>query len=88
MKKSRLKKLVHITWDDHNSNSFGWRTDEEIAADSQPLGCETVGWLVKDGKDVKTVVMTRYLEENGFMQKSTGDMTILTCAIRKIKVLS
>lgn len=83
-----MPKLVEIVWEDHSSSSdHGWKSIEEIVEHGIPLVCKSVGWLIKDTKDVKVIVSTMYVPDERFVTKACGDMTILTKAIKSLKVL-
>ena len=81
-------KLVQIDWWDHSSRSnHNWDSLEAIAKDNLPLLCQSVGWLVHDGKDTKVIVSNVYAPLEGLELKGCHDMTILVPAIKKITVL-
>jgi hypothetical protein len=73
-------KLVLIEWVD-SQQSVGWTRDEPAP---KPMKCRSVGWLVYDGKEMKTVAATMSEEES---PQRTLEMTIPTCSITKIKPL-
>jgi hypothetical protein len=73
-------KLVMIEWLD-SQQSMGWTRDEPAA---KPMKCRSVGWLVYDGKDMKTLASNITEEEN---PQRTLEMTIPVCSITKIKSL-
>ena len=75
------KRLVLIEWlDSHRSD--GWHTDDPA---TKPVHCRSVGWLVYDGKDAKTVA-PHMTNEN--TPQRCGEMTIPTVAILRIKELA
>lgn len=77
-------KLVLIEWVDSHGPLDGWKQIEE---DDKPesLICESVGWLLYDGKDCKKIVPHRAGHRNqNIILQGRGDMTIPTRAILKI----
>ncbi|KKN79665.1 hypothetical protein LCGC14_0338690 [marine sediment metagenome] len=80
-------KLVLIEWIDSHSGR-GWRTTEEIERCAEPLYCRSVGWLIKETKQVKVIVPHIAGEKNGdIILQGCGDLTIPTKAIIKITTL-
>ncbi len=72
--------LVLVEWVDSHVIA-GWQTDEPA---KEPLLCRSVGWLIHNGKKVKTIAPHMSDEE---VPQRCGEMTIPTCAIRRIKRL-
>lgn len=72
-------RLVLIEWED----SLGCSTSWEKTADCRPqvLICRSVGWLLHDGEDCKTVVPHLSKAQESVPQQGCGDMTIPTRAI-------
>ena len=66
--------MVAIEWEDSHYRS-GWTTE---AAETLPLKCLSVGWLVEDGESAK-VLSANMTSEN--RPQRCGDMTIPTAAI-------
>ena len=75
------RKLVLIDWLDSHYVP-GWHTDEPS---EEPLYCRSVGWLIHDGKDAKTIASHITNEETS---QRSGEMTIPTKAITRMKTLS
>ncbi len=76
-------KLVLIDWVDNSNLDSSWHDFEDIKAVGIPQKCRSVGWLLSDTKDCKTLIGSINEEhEVGF-----GDITILNCCITKIVVL-
>jgi hypothetical protein len=59
----------------------GWHTDEPSTS---PLLCRSVGWLVHDGDEAKTIAAHITNEED---PQRCGDMTIPAEAITSIEVI-
>lgn len=73
-------RLVMIEWlDSHRTE--GWHDDDPS---ENPLTCRSVGWLVYDGKDAKTVAPHMTDEE---VPQRCGEMTIPSRAVLKIRTL-
>jgi hypothetical protein len=72
-------KLVMIEWWD-SCQSAQWTRD---APQTEPTLCMSVGWLVHDGKRAKTIASS--VTSDG--DHRTGEMTIPTCAVRKVRRL-
>lgn len=72
--------LVLIEWLDSHQVA-GWHTE---APATKPLLCRSVGWLVYDGDEGKT--LAPHMTDEDTPQRC-GEMTIPTGAITKIKVL-
>ena len=49
-------KLVLIEWLDSHGTLNGWQVVEDLENKSEPLKCQSVGWLFYDGDDCKTIV--------------------------------
>ena len=85
-------KLVMIDWVDSSSVASGrvWSSIEDVTEEGTiaSLLCRSVGWLVVDNKDSKTIIAHQAFggRENKLNQVA-GDMTIPSCAIVKMKVL-
>ena len=79
--KKGTPKLVLIEWLDSHQQAR-W-TDDEPA--KEPLLCRSVGWLVHDGDNAKTVAAHITVEAT---PQRAGEMTIPTCAITKITSLN
>lgn len=74
-----MPKLVLIEWEDSHHYS-GWTRERPSRT---AMTCQSVGWLLHDGKKVKT--LTAGLSEG---QQHDGEMTIPVAAIRSIKRLA
>jgi len=74
-------KLIFIKWIDSKNGPEGWEFLEEIES-LKPVTCYSVGFLLDDTKDYKTIAPTI-----GGGQV-LGRITIPSCAIKKIKILS
>jgi len=72
--------LVLIKWRDSHQVS-GWHTDEPA---TMPLMCSSVGWLIYDGEEAKTLAPHMTDEET---PQRSGEMTIPACAVVTMKVL-
>ena len=80
-------KLVLIEWLDSHAGR-GWQALEDLESASEPLYCQSVGWLVVERKDCKVIVPHIAGERNGdAMLQCCGDLTIPTKAIVKLTVL-
>jgi hypothetical protein len=86
--KSLPMKLVLIEWVDSHGSIEGWKLIEENTK-SETLICESVGWLLYDGKDCKTILphMAGHKSDN-IMFQGRGELTIPTKAILKMKTLN
>lgn len=73
-------KLVLIEWLD-SAIAGAWTRDEP---DPEPVLCQSVGWLVQDGKKVKTLAPHMTVEEEA---QRAGSMTIPVCCITRIVTL-
>lgn len=73
-------KLVVIEWIDSYGCSSDWSS---LDITQQSMKCQSVGWLVHDGDDCKTIVPHICQQES----QGCGDMTIPTEAIKSIVVL-
>lgn len=72
------KRLVIIDWVDSRGAAPRWDFLED--KDNSVVACRSVGWLVFDGRDAKTVVPHLGSINTGAAQ-GCGDMTIPTRAI-------
>ncbi len=74
------QKLVLIEWLD--SHHFaGWHSDEPA---TQPLLCHSVGWLVHDGEEAKTIAPHMTNEDPA---QRCGEMTIPTQSVVAVREL-
>ncbi len=75
-------RLVLIEWVD----SFGCSTDWTPLEGNAPevLVCRSVGWLLHDGDDCKTIVPHISSEHPGAERQGCGDMTIPNSAVVRI----
>lgn len=81
-------KLVLIEWLDAHAGR-GWQAMDRIERAAEPLHCRSVGWLVSDDRDCKVIVPHIAGEKNGeAVLQGSGDLTIPTRAIVKMRVLS
>lgn len=78
-------RLVLIEWID----SFGCSSHWSMMEDVHPtvLVCRSVGWLLHDGEDCKTIVPHVAPETEHTRHQGCGDMTIPTRCIRSIRDL-
>lgn len=75
-------KLVYIEWEDSCGDDSGrWRDLDYIKKDT-PVPIKSVGWLVAENKNSKTIVPHLSGLEHG-----QGNMTIPNSAIKKFRVL-
>lgn len=75
-------KLVLIEWEDSCGASPSWAPLEGPAPGV--LICRSVGWLLSDGEDCKTIVPHVTVEMEGVDHQGCGDMTIPAHAIKRI----
>ena len=73
-------RLVLIEWVDSHMDQ-GWNREEPM---TMPLRCRSVGWLLHDGKEAKTIVPHMTDEE---APQRCGVMTIPSVAVVRIKDL-
>lgn len=72
--------LVMIEWVDSHA-THAW-TRQEVS--TSPLRCRSVGWLLHDGPEAKTIAPHMSLEDD---PQRCGEMTIPACAVVKVRVL-
>ena len=77
-------KLVLIEWMDSHSGR-GWQDRDRIESAAQPLYCKSVGWLLKETKDVAVIVP--HISGRDSMIQGCGDLVIPKRAIVKMVVL-
>jgi len=75
-------KIVHISWVD-SCCAHGWLDPVDVSPN--PASCESVGFLVRETKEVVTVAMNRGLEGATAFGEYT---TIPRACITKMKVLA
>ncbi len=81
-------KLVLIEWLDSHAGR-GWQDMARIERAAEPLYCRSVGWLVSESGGCKVIVPHIAGERNGEVAlQGSGDLTIPTRAIVKMRVLS
>lgn len=80
-------KLVQIDWVDSDSFRGIWTGVEVIKEHNTLPNCRSIGWLINDNKEAKTIVSHIAFDKKGDINQCAGDMTIPVGAIRKITVL-
>jgi hypothetical protein len=77
-------KLVQVEWEDSYGCSPDWVAVSDDLAPTVML-CRSVGWLVYDGADCKTIIphLNQANHPNAALQ-GCGDMTIPASAIKSI----
>lgn len=73
---------IYVEWYDHASAS-GWEKTNNL--DLEPLVCKTVGWVLKEDKNVMCIGST--MQENMGLDNSAIRTYVLKKDIRKRKVL-
>ena len=73
-------RLTMIEWLDSH-RCAGWTTD---APATEPVLCRSVGWLLHDGDQAKT--LAPHMTDEPTPQRA-GEMTIPTCAVVKMRTL-
>ncbi len=76
----RRGKLVLIEWVDSHS-APAWHTESPA---TEPVLCRSVGWLVHDGKEAKTIAP--HMTDESTPQRC-GEMTIPARAVLRVEVL-
>lgn len=80
-------KLVIVDWIDSHSGQ-GWQRLSDIEQSAKPLKCRSVGWLLVDGKDAKTLVP--HISGGSDLRVvpfGTGELTIPTVSILRMRTL-
>ena len=77
-----MRRLVLIEWED----SFGCSTTWTPVEDCNPIAllCQSVGWLLYEGDDMKVVAPHMTMNTQGVVEQACGDMTIPASAVRRI----
>ncbi len=75
-------RLVLIEWEDSLGCSPSWAPLEDSAP--SVLLCRSVGWLLYDGDECKTIVPHVTGRLDGVEPQGCGDMTIPATAVRRI----
>lgn len=75
------RKLVLIEWEDASSRDESWSSHETLENRSQLIAITSVGWLMGRTRDRTTIAA--HLSNDS----ATGDMTIPTKTIKKMRVL-
>ena len=79
--------LVLIKWVDSHSGR-GWRDLDEIKEECKALYCRTVGLLLAERNNCKTIVPHVFDDKNGdILLQGCGDIAIPNEAIKKITAL-
>ena len=79
---STPRRLVLIEWEDSHSDGSWQALDTEI--EDRALICQSVGWLVLDGRCTKVVVPHLNQGEEGVPLQGCGIMTIPTSAVLRV----
>ena len=86
MEKTKEMRLVLIEWVDSLGCSSNWEEVDDLSP--KVLCCRSVGWLAYDGEDCKVIIPHLSDPHDNAKPQGCGDMTIPTCAIRRIVDLS
>jgi len=83
MKRINKPQLVLLEWEDSAQPKPEWVFMSDID-DPDIVKCMSVGWLIKDGKDVKALAPNygNYDDPNG-EQQASGIICIPTCSITR-----
>jgi hypothetical protein len=75
--------LVYIRWVD-SAVSSGWHTLDTIVQESSAVEVQSIGWLLVDTDEQKTIVAHMYLpdEHGDLVQQGSDPMTIPTSQVR------
>lgn len=81
-------KLVHVEWDDPNALAIGtgWLTREQVEG-SIPFRVRTVGWIVKETKDLLILAAQQTVPSEGYEDNFDLVMRIPKAVIRKRRVI-
>lgn len=80
-------KLVLVEWVDSHSGR-GWRDIDRIKETDSLLHARSVGWLLRETKEVILLASHITGEDNGnILLQASGDMCIPKVAVKKITVL-
>jgi hypothetical protein len=75
-------RLVSIEWLDSHGSLDGWQILDDKELCHEPLKCHSVGWLLYDGDDCKTIIPHLAGKNNKHIPlQGRGDLTIPTNAI-------
>ena len=78
-------RLVCVEWVDSFGCSADWQDLPDVASAPAPVTCRSVGWLLHDADDCKTIVPhLSDAQHDHVKHQGCGDMTIPTCSIRRI----
>jgi hypothetical protein len=80
VKEKYRHKLVIVKWIDSRGASARWQFLED--KNELPVECISVGWIVKENKNYKTIVPHLSIESD--LRQGCGDMVIPTRAIKSI----
>jgi hypothetical protein len=78
-------KLVLIEWEDSHGCSPEWVFIDKC--NPSRVVCQSVGWLIYDGKDCK-VIVPHLTHSTHVRRQGCGDMTIPTSAVLRVISLS
>jgi len=78
-------RLVYIEWID-SAAMHGWRSLQNIRDDATLAVIQSIGWLIVDTDELKTVVAHMHMDvpQNGTTRFASDPFTIPTVVIRKI----
>ena len=78
MKKEEEYRLVYIEWEDSHGVSSDW----QYVSQCQPsvVVCQSVGWLIYDGKECK-VIVPHLTKSDHVKRQGCGDMTIPAASV-------
>jgi hypothetical protein len=75
-------RLVWVEWVDSLGCSPSWEPLD--SSEPKVLVCQSVGWLIHDGPESKTIVPHLAVNQPGVRNQGCGDMTIPASAVRRI----
>jgi hypothetical protein len=81
MSKDKDYRLVYIEWEDSHGVSSNWEFIDRCKP--SVVVCQSVGWLIYDGKECK-VIVPHLTKSDHVKQQGCGEMTIPTAAVLKL----
>lgn len=87
--KAGTPKMVLVEWEDSTQPTSSWMWMSDIPDEQKIVKCKTVGWLIEDGKDVKTLALTIGDGDDKDICQANGIINIPTrCTIRTVHLLT
>lgn len=80
------RRLVIVEWIDSSSGE-GWRPTDELATQTAPVRCQSVGWVLAETKEAIVLVAHTSGGHNSYREYARGDISIPKGCVTRVRKL-